>query len=998
MPPNPYRFNPWLVAIAVACIGMLSRALLAPALGPHLPLAGAVPAILLAAWYGGPGPGLLALAICAVWSLLQPFDALQVEPPSTAVRVLVLLPAGLLLCLLAGQLHLNARRAQARTAELERLARPSQRLQAALELTAVSVADVDLDLRYTFVHKPPRGLTVAQMVGHRAEEFHDPRSAAQLTTLRRRIIATGRPERTELELVRPDGTEWYDWIGGPLLDADDRIVGVTALVLDITTRKQAELALQRREEALRLLVELHDAAAGLTNPAALQAVSVARIGQHFAVDRCGWAEFGDDYATLRMHPDRTTGLAGVAGEYPLGATAAPLLEALREGHPIAIADVDHDAGAADVLAAAAAWTAGARSLLLAPVLESGRLVALLCLQQATPRPWRSEEITLARQAAQRVALKLGNARTQVALRESRDVLALAMRSGRMGAWSRDFATDSVWWSRELEEIFGLAPDGFAGHREGFLGFIHPDDRRAVVARIQRALDRKEDYSVEFRFLHASGQWRWMEGRGHAVYGADDRPTFSFGLGIDITDRKAAEEERQRLHAELAAELERKDEFLATLAHELRNPLAPIVTALDVFRLRMPPDPQLEWSRGVIERQVRHMTRLVDDLLDIARLSTGKSQLRIARVDLAEVLRDALDSTRTLIEAAGHRLSISTPETPIAVEVDATRLAQVVANLLSNAAKYTPAPGHVRLSVERRDRQLLIAVADDGIGIAPGHLDEIFNMFAQVKPVLERTHGGLGIGLALSRRLVEQHGGTLVAASPGAGRGSVFTVTLPCPVDAAATDATTPATEATMPATGATTAATSMAPAAAAVADAGGDMPSTMSRADTTGLDEHSTTAMTDTAGTMNTVEIPNTTLGTDTTTGPTTTRGRRILVVDDNIDAAESLTMLLEIAGHQATMAHDGIVAVEAAEAFRPDAILLDIGLPKLNGYEVARRIRAQPWGRSINIIAVTGWGQDKDRQLALDAGCDHHLTKPLDTARLEALLSQHAAPVLAAR
>ncbi len=202
-----------------------------------------------------------------------------------------------------------------------------------------------------------------------------------------------------------------------------------------------------------------------------------------------------------------------------------------------------------------------------------------------------------------------------------------MRSGRMGAWSREMTTNQVWWSRELEEIFGLPPGGFAGHRDGFLGFVHPDDLPSVLGTIETALTSREDYSIEFRFRHASGEWRWMEGRGKALYDGDGRPSVSYGLGIDVTERKAADDERQRLNSELAAALRRKDEFLATLAHELRNPLAPIVTALEVFRVKAPADPQVVWSRDIIERQVRHMTRLVDDLLDVARLATGKTQPR-----------------------------------------------------------------------------------------------------------------------------------------------------------------------------------------------------------------------------------------------------------------------------------------------------------------------------------------------------------------------------------
>jgi len=494
------------------------------------------------------------------------------------------------------------------------------------------------------------------------------------------------------------------------------------------------------------------------------------------------------------------------------------------------------------------------------------------------------------------------------------VLALAMRGGRMGAWSREFETDKAWWSRELEEIFGLEDDGFRGNRQDFLNLLHPDDRERVRNALDQALQNHRDYVIEYRFRHRSGEWRWMEGRGRSFYRNDGSPTITYGLGIDITERKRSEEERRRLNAELAQSLRRKDEFLATLAHELRNPLAPIVTALEVLRLKAPADPQMRWSRDVIERQVRHMTRLVDDLLDVARISTGKAQLRVERVELSGVVHHAVEATRSLIDTAGHRFRQSLPQRPLLLDADPTRLSQVIANLLSNAAKYTPPGGRIALIAEREGDEAVIVVEDNGIGLSEPDLERIFSMFAQVTPAIDRSQGGLGIGLALSRGLVELHGGTISASSGGLHQGARFTVRLPL----------------------------------AATMDAGRDD------------------------------KGPE---------APAECEPQRILVVDDNLDAAESLAMLLQMDGHETALAHDGQRALELAQSFEPQVILLDIGLPLLNGYEVARRVREQPWGRRIKLIAVTGWGQEQDRKQAVAAGFDHHLTKPLDPARLAVLL-----------
>ncbi|WP_088259909.1 ATP-binding protein [Fimbriiglobus ruber] len=378
-------------------------------------------------------------------------------------------------------------------------------------------------------------------------------------------------------------------------------------------------------------------------------------------------------------------------------------------------------------------------------------------------------------------------------------------------------------------------------------------------------------------------------------------------------------ENARLVQDLLDADRRKDEFLATLAHELRNPLAPIRTGLQLLRLSGGDVVTGDKARTMMERQLGQMVRLVDDLMDVSRINQGKIELRQERIDLAAVLSSAVETSRPLVEQMGHHLEVVLPTQPVVVEADLTRLAQVFSNLLTNAAKYTERGGRITLTAERHGGDVVVAVKDTGIGIAAEQLPRIFEMFSQVKTALERSQGGLGIGLALVKRLVEMHGGRIEARSGGLGNGSEFVVNLPVVVEASRPQP-----------------------------EAGDDR------------------------------NAPKTSL--------------RILVVDDNRDGADSLADMLGLMGGDTRTAYDGEEAVTAAVEFRPDVILLDIGLPKLNGYEACRRIRAQANGRKVVLIAQTGWGQAEDRQRTHEAGFDHHLIKPVDPATLMKLLANLSA------
>jgi PAS domain S-box-containing protein len=382
-----------------------------------------------------------------------------------------------------------------------------------------------------------------------------------------------------------------------------------------------------------------------------------------------------------------------------------------------------------------------------------------------------------------------------------------------------------------------------------------------------------------------------------------------GVFVDITERKAAERKLREADR-------RKDEFLATLAHELRNPLAPLRTGLQLLDLSSE-EASARPVREMMQRQLAQMVRLIDDLLDVSRISRGKIELRKEQVELAAVLLLALETSRPHIEERKHQLSVRLPSERVFLEADPVRLSQVFSNLLDNAAKYTEQGGRIEVSGRLEDGGVLVSVKDNGIGISRESLPKLFELFSQVRGALSHSHGGLGIGLSLVKGLVEMHGGSVSARSDGPGTGSEFLVRLPAKVE----EVISPATRET--------------PAQVAVSAA-----------------------------------------------------GMRILVVDDNLDAASTLSTLLELYGNTVRSAHDGEQAVHAADEFRPDVILLDIGLPKIDGHEACRRIRQQPSGSDISIVAITGWGQDEDRRRSSEAGFDSHLTKPVDPQILMGLLA----------
>lgn len=616
-------------------------------------------------------------------------------------------------------------------------------------------------------------------------------------------------------------------------------------------------------------------------------------------------------------------------------------------------------------------------------------------------------------------------------------LALAQSSAGAGVWDWDMRSGKLEWSDELFRLFGLDPARTDASFEAWRGILHPEDAAGAEGRIFEAVRTEQALSSEYRILLSDGAIRWIHALGKTTLDDAGEAVRMTGICLDVTSRKEAEgrlfatsqrlqalmdalpvgvsfsedrecrqvtgnpallaqfeakvddnvsasapdpaaagrrvryfhegrelsdaelplqraaregaaipptevqihlpsgrqwfaevsgaplrdprgevvggiavvvdvSDRRRAEEALREADRRKDEFLATLAHELRNPLVPIRNAVEIVKLQVALEPALQRVCDLLDRQVQHLVRLIDDLLDVSRISRGKLQLRKERVELAAVLEQTLEVARPLIDEAGQSLAVSLPAQPVYLDADPVRLAQVFSNLLDNASKFSEGGDRIRLSVARDGSEVEVRVEDSGMGIAPEHLRGVFDMFVQLPEMPDRVPSGLGIGLALTRGLVEMHGGRIEAYSAGRDKGSRFTVRLPV---------------------------------TAATAEPSQDSP----------------------------VAQP-----------PNVADACRILVVDDNRDVLESLTMLLELQGHEVATARDGLEAVDMAERFHPDLVLLDLGLPRLDGYGACRRIREQPWGRDPKVIALTGWGREGDRRRTEEAGFDDHLVKPV--------------------
>jgi PAS domain S-box-containing protein len=684
----------------------------------------------------------------------------------------------------------------------------------------------------------------------------------------------------ENRITWPDGTiHWIAVHGRVRYDGEGRPIRVTGIVADITERKQIEQALRASEERFRALADTMPQLAWIAEADGAITWYNRRWYDYTgtspeAMTGWGWQSVHDAAslpAVLQRWQEAIASRQAFEMIFPIRGADGVFREFLTQALPIKD--------------------------------EHG------CVQQ-----WvgTNTNITSVKEA-------------EAKLLENAERVRLATAATGVGIWEWDVATDQLQWDDEMFRIYGIPPvPGGVVPYSTWSEAVLPEDLPAQEAALRDDIPLGAQGKLEFRIRRRdTGEIRHIQAVETRRISAQGEVQAFVGTNLDVTERKLAEERLRQLATELSEADRRKDEFLSTLAHELRNPLAPLRHGLQIIKLaRVDPEADMgavEAVHDMMERQLVQLVRLVDDLLDVSRISTGKMQLKLEPVPLGSVINIAVESSRAMFAQAAQDLSVSLPDRPVYINADPTRLTQVFLNLLHNASKYSGPGARISLAAAREDNEVIVRVMDPGVGIPQDMLGAIFDIFTQVDRTLEKAHGGLGIGLSLVQRLVRLHGGSVEARSRGPSQGSEFIVRLPTVRPEPTDDAPGPAGT----------------PAAA--------------------------------SGCC------------------------RILVADDNEDAAVSLATLLRLLGHDVRTAFDGLAAVQAAADFKPDVIMLDIGMPKLNGYDACRRIRAQPWGKQALVIAVTGWGQDEDKRRSREAGFDHHLVKPVDSSMIAELASSRA-------
>jgi len=721
--------------------------------------------------------------------------------------------------------------------------------------------------------------------------------------------------------------KWWDVAISPMLDTHGKPVRLLAVSRDVTASKRAETK-------LAFLAAVTQDLGKLANLDDTMAAIGAKIGAHLGLSLCAFAHIDEPANEAAIaHDWQRHAVASLVGVHRLAQLmGAQFMRAARAGDAIVVGDM-----AADPRAAAGAFAARAiASFLCVPLIQDGQWRFALCLCRSAPGAWREDEIDLARELAVRIWARSERLRAENALRTSEERYRNLFNSMDEGFCVIELLFDA---GKNAVDYRYLEMNPAFAKQTGLSHGIGKCMRELVP-------DRPADGIEHYRRVFSSGEAMRFVSESHDANRWFD--TYAFRIGKpgsekiavifnNITERMQAQHALSVAANELTDLDRRKDEFLAMLSHELRNPLAPIASAIKILQLRKSEDPLQQQACTIIARQVGNLNHLIDDLLEVSRISTGQLQLRQERIEVKGVVDRAVETARPLIRQRRHALTLSFVAQPLWLHADAARLEQVVVNLLTNAAKYTDEGGRLWLSVEQEGAMAVLRVRDAGIGIAAELLPRIFDMFTQAERSLDRSQGGLGIGLCLVQRLVELHGGSVEAVSV-VGQGSEFVVRLPLML------AAMPAATAT-----ATAAATAAGPA---------PLPLALALAFQSAI------------------------------TALPPEQQRRVLVVDDNVDAAQSLALLLQATGHAVRVAYDGPSAVDAALAFCPDMAVIDIGLPGISGLEVARRIRKLATIDSIVLVAMTGYGQAADRTNSLAAGFDHHLVKPADFTQVQKILS----------
>jgi PAS domain S-box-containing protein len=864
---QPSRVSAYLLATLAALVATALRWAIDPWLGESLALVTLPAAVAVGVWLGGYGPALVAavLGYLAADYLFIGGPRVSLDEPARLIGSLAYLAScGIIIGF--GEAMRWARLEAKRRTEM---------LWTTLGSIGDGVITTDSEGRVTYLNAVAEALvgwSCIDAAGRPLESIfrivnEATRRAVENPATRalRDGAIVGLANHTIL--IARDGTERpIDDSAAPVRDERGRLTGCVLVFRDITERRQAERAVERSERELADFFEN------------------ANIGLHWV---------GPDGTVLRANRAELALLGYDHDEYV--------------GRPIADFHVDRD-----VIDDIRARLLAGDSLSEYPARMRCRDGSIKDVLINSTGLWENGVFVHSRCFTLDVT-------DRKRAEETRALLAAIVETSSDAIVSKTLDGRITSWNAGAELIFGYSAEEAVGRSiDMIVPFEQRDEERSLLERLRRG---ERVSHVETTRVAKDGRRVDVSLAISPVRDDQGRVIGASKVSRDITERKRAETALRESEEALREADRRKDEFLATLAHELRDPLAPISNALEILARAGHDRERLEQARDTIERQVSHLVRLVDDLLDVGRITHNRLELRTTRVDLAALLGQIADTHRPFAERAGQRLEVVLPAQPVYVDGDSVRLTQVFGNLLGNACRYTPPGGTIRLELASHTGRAAVSVRDTGIGIPADELERVFEMFERVRD--DTSHvapGGLGIGLTLAKQLVELHGGTIEARSEGRRRGSEFIVRVPPAAPAAET----------------------------AVHEAAAPEPAS---------------AVT-----------------------------RRILVVDDNCDSAESLAALLRLTGHEARIAHDGLAAVVAAEEFRPDVVLLDLGLPRLSGIEACRRIREQAWGRSMRIVALTGWGQGEDRRRSREAGFDEHVVKPVSHDALMALLASPSA------
>lgn len=908
----------YLVAALATASVVVVRLIVPTAIGDRVLYLPFIMPVVLAGYLGGLGPGLFATALGVVtidYFLLPPAYSFGFENTGDLVALILYALCGATVSALCDGLHSARRRL-----DEERLHLLSSdefhRLISDLTADFAWMARVDASGRVvletiTDGFNKLLGFSTDQWrsTGWRLALHPDERPKAR--QMQEQLLA-GQAVEGESRLVAKDGRVlWVNYLTRPIRDERGRVIRFVGAAQDITERKKAEQRLAAKDAVTRVLSEadtLEDAAPKVLEAAgeclgwdvgALWLVDSVSDHLHSAAFWCSpWAKApAFEILTRQTIFPRGLGLPG---------------RVWQSGQPIWIPDVVKDA---NFPRAKTANSEGLHAAFGFPVMLGGEVLGVVEFFSRQVQQPDAEILQMIGNTGAQLGQFISRKQAEHALREREHRFVRFAQHLPGLLWIKDLAGRYIYVNDATAKIFGRPLADLYGKTDDEL--FPAETAAQFMTNDRRALASGAGVQVVETLQHEDGVVHSSIVSKFPIPDAEGRPAFVGGMAIDITEQKRAES------ALLEAD-RRKDEFLATMAHELRNPLAPIRHALEILKAEKLPDRDLAYSRDVIDRQIQQMVRLLDDLLDVSRISRNKLELHKQPVKLATTIENAFETSQPLIVAGQHQFSVSMPAETVHLDADPVRLAQIFANLLNNAAKYTEPGGQISLIAAREGSDVVVRVRDTGIGIAADMLPRLFEMFSQATPALARSQGGLGIGLALVKGLVELHGGTIDAKSAGPGQGSEFIVRLPVMVQL-------PPLEPPVD--------------LGAVGSALCDVP-------------------------------PN-------------EKKCCILIADDNRDGADSLARMLRIIGFETHTVYDGQQAVEKAETLRPDVILLDIGMPRMNGHQAAEHIRRQQWGKDSLLIALTGWGREEDRRRTHEAGFDHHLVKPVDAKALLALLSE---------